>query len=991
MLLTIFTCHASELREIFLQVGHLGVRSLSFSPDAKLMISGNGYTINLWNLNDGALIRTFTGRSSNVCVSPDGRHIASGSSDFTIKLWNIEDGALVRTFKGHVDCTSPVCFSPDGRYIASGSSGNTINLWNVKDGTLIRTFKGHSERVMSYVQVKSLSFSLDGRCIASVSSLNKTINLWNVKNGELIRSFKGHSASVNSVSFSPDGRHIASGSFDYTIKLWNVKNGALIRTFYEQQAVNSVCFSTNGRCIASGLYNHTINLWNVKNGTLIRTFEGDSMCFSPNGRHIASGGSEIKLWNVKDGALIRSFSKVNSYSSINSVGFSPNGRHIASGDKDTTELYDTIKKKYTIKLWNVKNGSLIRTFKGHTDDVNALIFSPDGRYIASGSSYKIKLWNVKDGALIRTFVIRTIGGDQDSLSSLSFSPDGTKIASGDWDQTIKLWNVKDGALIRIFEGHSKYVNTICFSPDGKSIASGSDDETVKLWNVKNGGIIRTFKGHSYSISSLCFSPDGRRIASGSRDCTIKLWNIKKGDLITTFKGHSHRVVSVSFSPDGRRIASGSYDNTIKLWDVKDGTIIRTFKGHTDSLIAVSFTPDGKSIASGSSDNTLRIWNINNENDSYIYTTLPDNEWISYKSGQPYYNASPKGDKYAAIRFNNDTFNYEPLINYREQYKTTNIFQSTPISKEKFLFPPITNIGEVQLKLLCTFEGKQTDAYDIDEDIKVFSNCSNKTIPFTYNEHYQFFTGSPGCPIFNVHTNKFKPQSSYPSKQQSIIKMKFNKPVLYVLINPSLDLKIGPFNRYDLNFDKMKDQLRILSSILDNNQKYRFWSDRWFRTYFYTKHAGYEPVLLSNAGIFSTKWDDPDFINSYNREIDFKNQNIPYRQLINAACNFFNGFSISDDLSLKGAALIIIGSPQSPISKRELFRLDQQLHQYKYCVLIVQFGENKKNFTFKGKLKKLKIMEMNLEKEFYNVFFKSAFEKIITEFESLIEENSYASN
>jgi len=248
-----------------------------------------------------------------------------------------------------------------------------------------------------------------------------------------------------------------------------------------------------------------------------------------------------------------------------------------------------------------------------------------------------------------------------------------------------------------------------------------------------------------------------------------------------------------------------------------------------------------------------------------------------------------------------------------------------------------------------------------------------------------FTAPHECLDFNVHTNKFQHQSKYPSTQRTI-EMKFNKPVLYVMINPSLDLKTGPLNRYDRNFDKMKDQLRSLSSILDNNPKYRFWSNRWLRTYFYTKHANQEEVLLSNADIFATKWDDPDFIKDYNKKLYFENQGISHWQLINDVCIFFNGFSISDDLSIKGAALIIIGAPQSPISDDELSRLDQQLHQNKYCALIAQFGENKKDFTFKGALKRLKLMEMNLENEFYNGFFKSAFKKITIEFESLIENN-----
>jgi len=674
-----------------------------------------------------------------------------------------------------------------------------------------------------------------------------------------------------------------------------------------------------------------------------------------------------------------------SSSLISSVSFSPDGKYIASGNDDNT-----------IKLWRLKDGKLISIFKGHSDCVKSVSFSPVGRYIVSGSSDNtIKLWDVKNQALITT-----IEDYSCYVVSVSLSPDGRYIASGNSDKAINLWNAKDGTLIRIFnKEHLHWISSLSFSPNG-FIASGSYDNSIKLWNVKDGTLFRTFNGHSDYVYSVNFSPDGRYIASGSRDHTIKLWDVENNTLIRTFLGHSDYVYSVSFSPDGSHIASGSKDHTIKLWDVRNGSLIRTFKGHSHYVSSVRFSPDSRRIASGSLDSSLRIWNINNEKDYYVYLALPGNEWISFKFGQPYYSSSPKGDKFATININNK---YEPLTKYRHQYKKTNIVTTTtPITRETHVkkepvalpAPSIktnTEIRKVQVKLLCTFEGKQSNAYDIDEDIKVFSNCSNKHISFKYNETLQKFTGPPECPNFNVHTYKFQRQSSYPSTQR-IIEMKLNKPILYVLINPSLDLKRGPLNRHDRNFDKMKNQLRTLSSKLDNNQKYRFWSNRWLRTYFYTKYAAHEPVLLNNAGIFATKWDDPSFISTYNNKLYFKNQSITGCKLIDDACHFFNGFSISDDLSIKGAALIIIASPQSSvISKSELSIVDQQLNQNKYCALIVQFGENKKYFTFKGKLKSLKLIEMNLENEFYNGFFKSAFEKIITEFESLIEENNYATN
>jgi WD40 repeat protein len=288
------------------------------------------------------------------------------------------------------------------------------------------------------------------------------------------------------------------------------------------------------------------------------------------------------------------------------VAFSSDGKTLASGSGDST-----------IKLWNVEGGTLIRTLEGHTDDVEIVAFSPDGKTLASGSSdWTIKLWNVEGGTLIRT-----LEGHTDDVEIVAFSPDDKTLASGSWDSTIKLWNVDDGTLIRTLEidpGAS-----VAFSPDGKTLASGSWDSTIKLWSVEGGTLIRTLEGHINTVAvytrvaSVAFSPDGKTLASGSWDSTIKLWNVDDGTLIRTLEGHTDYVRSVAFSPDGKTLASGSSDWTIKLWNVDDGTLIRTLKshiynvtsGHIDDVASVAFSPDGKILASGSWDNTIKLWPV----------------------------------------------------------------------------------------------------------------------------------------------------------------------------------------------------------------------------------------------------------------------------------------------------------------------------------------------------------------------------------------------
>ncbi len=236
----------------------------------------------------------------------------------------------------------------------------------------------------------------------------------------------GHTHEVTSVSFSPDGRLLASGSWDKTIKLWRVADGALVRTLTgHTRWVESVSFSPDGRLLASGGGDETIKLWRVADGSLVRTlrrhaWQVNSVVFSPDGRLLASGGQDytIKLWRVSDGSLVRTLT---GHSPVNSVSFSPDGRLLASGSRDNT-----------IKLWRVSDGSLVRTLRGHTSFVTSVSFSPDGRLLASGSwDGTIRLWRVADGALRQTYNQEIFGA-----FSIQFSSDGRLFGYGRADATV---------------------------------------------------------------------------------------------------------------------------------------------------------------------------------------------------------------------------------------------------------------------------------------------------------------------------------------------------------------------------------------------------------------------------------------------------------------------------------------------------------------------------------------------------------------------------
>jgi len=292
---------------------------------------------------------------------------------------------------------------------------------------------------------------------------------------EKIRKFpvtlRGHEQGVFSVSFSPDGKFLASGSSDRTVKIWKVGNWREVATLRHGDSVWSVSFSPDGKFLASGSLDKTVKVWEVRSWREVATLRGH------------------ENW-------------------VSSVSFSPGGKFLASGSSDNT-----------IKVWDVGSWREVTTLRGHRSYVNSVSFSPDGKFLASGSLDKtVKVWEVRSWR-----EVATLRGHENGVWSVSFGPDGKFLASGSRDWTVKVWEVRSWREVATLRGHEDQVISVTFSPDGKFLASGSSDKTVKVWEVGSWREVTTLKGHGNRVRSVSFSPDGKFLASGSVDMTVKIW------------------------------------------------------------------------------------------------------------------------------------------------------------------------------------------------------------------------------------------------------------------------------------------------------------------------------------------------------------------------------------------------------------------------------------------------------------------------------------
>ena len=288
---------------------------------------------------------------------------------------------------------------------------------------------------------------------------------------------------------------------------------ATLRGHYSE--VYAVSFSPNGRTLASGGEEGTILLWDVADGSAKATLEGHtgsvfSVSFSPDGRTLASGSRDgtIRLWDVADGSAKATLA--GHARRVSSVSFSPDGSTLASGGGDST-----------VRLWDVASGREKATLEGHTSSVSSVSFSPDGRTLASGShDNSVRLWDMAGGR-----EMATLAGHTNAVSSVSFAPNGRTLASGSWDNTVRLWDVASGLEKATLAGHTKWVNSVSFSPDGRTLASGSEDGTVRLWDMTRDQITATLIDHENWVYSVSFGLDGQILAGGYGGSKILLWDV----------------------------------------------------------------------------------------------------------------------------------------------------------------------------------------------------------------------------------------------------------------------------------------------------------------------------------------------------------------------------------------------------------------------------------------------------------------------------------
>ena len=420
-----------------------------------------------------------------------------------------------------------------------------------------------------------------------------------------------HQDDVWNVTFSPDGKKMATGCADGFARIYEVPGGKLLAVTATQER----------------------NIWRVK--------------FSPDGKLLATASGATKstsekIWDAETGAEILSL--VGHTARVRGIDFSPDGKLIATGSRDGTVI-----------IWDAGSGKELKKFtfeeKGAPAGINDLQFTPDGKTLIAATDYGVKMWEVSSGKIFSNLTEIT------SASSVAVSPDGNLFASGGQYSTIYIYDAGTGKLFSKIAGHEAAINQISFSPDGKLIASASSDRTVRFFDAQSGAETQNLKAHLNVAWSVAFSPDGKFIATSGTDFKTFLWDtaevmktssfdfgvgytggwspisadrtkvavtyyngsknvheqiiwdVSAKKKIVNFSNETNETIeSGALSPDGAILATGNLNGEIALWNSTSGAEIKRFKAHDERVFCLAFSPDGKRLVSGSYDETVKIWN-----------------------------------------------------------------------------------------------------------------------------------------------------------------------------------------------------------------------------------------------------------------------------------------------------------------------------------------------------------------------------------------------
>jgi WD40 repeat protein len=530
-----------------------GAVCVAFSPTAPLLAAGleRGETV-LWDLSAQArrlVLKGHSARVAAVAFGPDGRALATGSTDGTVKLWDLEAGPSGPSAWATLRVGPPVCavaFSPDGRSLVTGDGARWVHRWQIKG----RQEPVHGDPLrLGYHPASSLRFFPGGKQVLVAEEAERA-RILDVATGTWVGDLSG---SYWQADLSRDGRLLAPTPVQGTVFWYQLETAEVCVPFgHPLWPVRSLSFSPDGRALLTG--SRIANERLRRNGLV-----------SYDSRFAHAPASAVRLWEVETGRERPGPSGPATMTPPELVAASPDGRTLAAGGEDgSVRIWDVqgqrppARRFLTPKIekyvrW-VEAASLLAPMRpDYGERVHALAFSPGGLLVAAGDRGSVVVWEPDNWR-----PLCTLPPDDTPAGWTCFTSDGRLILTRGGQ--IQFWEPRTGTLrSTLADKGDSPILCGALAPGGTLLAVASEDRRLRLWDVPSATARGELIGHLDRVSALAFSPDGKVLASASWDRTVKLWSPAALQELSTLERHADKIHCLAFSPNGTVLASGGED------------------------------------------------------------------------------------------------------------------------------------------------------------------------------------------------------------------------------------------------------------------------------------------------------------------------------------------------------------------------------------------------------------------------------------------------
>lgn len=613
----------------------VGLHTVAYSPDGKILASGGYGRIVLWEAATGKPLGALTlhpvngaspltfGHTFGLAFTPDGTQLisvgspSSGRDSGQLTHWHVESRGFIhssttKTGAAGTHWVRAVAVSEEARIVAHGTDAGDLRL----------TSLGFDKPItVKLDRVSGLSFSPDGHTLAVATYTD--VVLLSTATGREVKRLKPGAGRL--VAFAPDGKSVWVGcdggqrfnkgdNAPGKLVRWDLEAGRVAQTFKTvPELFLSLAVSPDGKTLASGGVNAGPFLWDAATGASVDLDPAGprvkgwvhGLAFSPDGKTLAVAGSNgrVRVWDVATRKELHAGDEHTG--GIVHAAVPPDGKSVATAGGDGT-----------VRLWDLATGKAVRSWSvDEKRGVWAVDYTPDGRHLlTAGWDGVVRLWYVAAAKEVRRF------GEVKDGARAALSPDGKLVAASGTDGcSITLYETATGRVVHELTGHVSLLTGLKFSPDGRLLVSGAsmhtaggkhfDDRSVRVWDVATGRqLLKLDSGRPHGDAAV--SPDGRVVvASGYLEAekvtALRFWDARSGKEMV-----GRRVpgaVAVAFRPDGRLVATA--DRDVRLVEVASGRVVQTFTSGASSVYSLTFTPDGRRLISAHDDGTALVWDV----------------------------------------------------------------------------------------------------------------------------------------------------------------------------------------------------------------------------------------------------------------------------------------------------------------------------------------------------------------------------------------------